>query len=569
MLRDLKLLSGPAPLALRWGTVAAIAAVTLVAIGLRPPGGETVSSSTVVAEDKPPASTAAKPNAMPQELTATYVPTDASIVIAVRPTDILKVYQKLAEATPALAVPQGTPNPIELFTGCEQACLSWAHIAPGVSIQNAVGEIHSGKISVVYCFTCTNKDARDVLLKTMSYPGPDWQAKSFATFEYQSKAGESLFLPDDKTLVFGDDEALMQKLMLTGAKSTSPLTQTESWKQASRGTAVIAIDPTLVQTIGAVQRIPQPFAGMFSPLWESASNHTLGLKLDEKLALALTTQAKDAAGAEKIKATLGVGVTMLTNMLTNVKNHPQKEISDLGKVLSTSLEKHQLAVEGKQVTLSMTSDVNALLPLAVQAITQAREAAQRTQQQHNLRQVLLGMHNYHDANGYFPPAVVIDKASGVPHSWRVEILPYLDQALLYNQYKLNEPWDSEANKKVLALMPAPYRHPSQGDSTNTSIYAAYGDGYVFQKDDKEGTKISDILDGTSNTLAVFEAQGDIPWTKPEELTIDLSNGVPANFGFTPDGFFAGFGDGSVRFISPSIDKDVLEALFTRAGGAGK
>ena len=97
-------------------------------------------------------------------------------------------------------------------------------------------------------------------------------------------------------------------------------------------------------------------------------------------------------------------------------------------------------------------------------------------------------------------------------------------------------------------MIAQYRHPSQGASTNTSIVAAYGDGLLFQKDSANGTKIQEVLDGTSNTIAVYEAKTEIPWTKPEEVTIDLTLDKFPNFGFVPEGFIAGSADGSVYFI---------------------
>lgn len=545
MLRDSKLLSGKAPLALRWGTLAAIAAVTLVAIGIRPPGGETASPAAAVAADPPKASPTPAPSTTARTLVPVYVPANAQFVLAARPSDIMKVYRAYLEKHPELAL-----RDVEVLgplTDCETVCVST-----------------SGLTEPVVCMTFPNKKVRDLALDLMRIGGPNSTKKTFATFEYISSPGaEFCFQPDDLTAVVGLEPAL-QQAMLAGPKSLSPLTQTEAWKQAAQGTVAIAIDPAVMQTM-AVQAPPNPIVGMFAPLWDSASNHTLGLKLDEKLVLALTTQAKDDAGAEKISAALAAGIAMLNNITGDLSHRPEpgKAKIDIEKLLSTILNSHKLAVNGKQVTLSLSVDVGELMPLVTDTLI---PLAQRTQQQDNLKQVMLALHNYHDTNGHFPPAVVIDKDSGVPHSWRVEILPYIEQSLLYQQYKMNEPWDSENNKKVLALMPAQYRHPSQGASTNTAIFAAYGDGFAFQKDDKEGTKIQDILDGTSSTICVFEAKADIPWTKPEELSIDLSKGVPANFGFTPEVFTAGLCDGSVQYISRSIDKDLLKALFTRKGG---
>jgi len=581
MLRDLKLLSGQAPLALRWGTLAAIAAVTLVAIGLRPPGGKTVGPSTVAAADKPAASTATKPAKSGQVLNPIYVPADASLVIVIRPADVLKVYREILEKTTALSRDGFIDQELlEMYAGCEQFC----------AIGTPSAQMQPAPFDAGVCVTFVNKAARDAFPQAMSPQGVDWKKKQFANFEYEEiSQGLIRYMPDDRTLIFGNESTLL-RMMVTGPKSLSPLTQTDAWKQAAGGTVAIAIDQSGMQAM-AVGFPKIPFFGMFSPLWESASNHTIGLKLDEKLALTLTSQAKDDAGAEKIKATLLIGITMLTNIAGNLKNNPEpgmeeleKKLSglqptwliparlrepgmeELEKKLSEMLNSHKLAANGKQVTLSLSGNVAELMPLVVGPVVQALPAAQLPQQQNNLKQVMLAMHNYHDAFGRFPPAVVIDKASGVPHSWRVEILPYLKQQLLYNQYKMNEPWDSEANRKVLALMPVTYRHPSQDASTNTAIIAAYGKGLMFEEGDTYGTKITDVVDGTSSTIAVVEAKTEIPWTKPEDIVIDVTKDKLPEFGFDGTGFNVGMGDASVKYIANTRDLKTLKALFTRKGG---
>ncbi len=71
----------------------------------------------------------------------------------------------------------------------------------------------------------------------------------------------------------------------------------------------------------------------------------------------------------------------------------------------------------------------------------------------DLKQIGLAMHNYHDVNKHFPAPVIMGPDGKTPHSWRVAILPYLDQQELYKQYNLNEPWDSPHNKKLLKKSP--------------------------------------------------------------------------------------------------------------------
>jgi RNA polymerase sigma factor (sigma-70 family) len=94
--------------------------------------------------------------------------------------------------------------------------------------------------------------------------------------------------------------------------------------------------------------------------------------------------------------------------------------------------------------------------------------AQRARSMNNLKQILLAMHNYHDANGNMPHDIT-DKDGKPMLSWRVAILPYIEQDNLFKQFKLDEPWDSDHNKKLLALMPSTYRTPGIGpkDSIKT------------------------------------------------------------------------------------------------------
>lgn len=209
------------------------------------------------------------------------------------------------------------------------------------------------------------------------------------------------------------------------------------------------------------------------------------------------------------------------------------------------------------------ADLRQLVQVALPALLAARTAAARAQSANNLKQLALAMHNYHDVNGRFPPAVVVGPDGKTTHSWRVAILPYLDQSTLYGQYNVNEPWDGPNNRKLLARIPAVYRAAPDDTSTNTSYFALTGGGSIF--DTKEGSALRDIVDGTLNTILFVEAKREIPWLKPEDLPYDPTGELPTLGGFSPGGFNTAFADGAVRFLSATIDKTTLRALITRAG----
>jgi prepilin-type processing-associated H-X9-DG protein len=156
-----------------------------------------------------------------------------------------------------------------------------------------------------------------------------------------------------------------------------------------------------------------------------------------------------------------------------------------------------------------------------------------------------------------------------PHSWRVELLPYLEQAplYLYNEYKMNEPWDSAANRKVLEARPALFAFPGADmGKTDSAYFALTGPESAISLDGK-GVAFAEMTDGTSNTIALVEARRDIPWTKPEDIAFDSKQPLPKLGGFQPEsgGFNVGFADGSVRFIKDTINPTVLRALVTKAG----
>jgi hypothetical protein len=195
-----------------------------------------------------------------------------------------------------------------------------------------------------------------------------------------------------------------------------------------------------------------------------------------------------------------------------------------------------------------------------------RQAAQRAQSTNNLKQIALAMHNYHDSNGAFPPQAVYDKDGKAILSWRVLLLPYLDQDALCKEFRLNEAWDSPHNKKLLAKMPKVFMSPSgKAQHAHGTFYKVFfGKGAGFEG--KRGVRILDITDGTSNTILVVESTPDVPWSKPEDISFDAGKPLPRLGGLYPQGFLAGMADGSVRMISSSISKDTLKAAITRNGG---
>jgi hypothetical protein len=223
-------------------------------------------------------------------------------------------------------------------------------------------------------------------------------------------------------------------------------------------------------------------------------------------------------------------------------------------------------VPGENMFTSSGPIMVALLLPAVQA---AREAARRSQSMNNLKQIGLALHNYHDVHKTFPPAYTTDKEGKPGLSWRVLILPYIEQQELYRQFRLDEPWDSEHNKPLSAKIPRTFVSPNYaGPPGRTNYLGIGGEGGVFAG--KEGLSIAKMTDGTSNTIIVVEASNAsaVEWTKPDVFVPDAANPTKGLTGLRPGGFNALMADASVRFISEKIDFKVLKGLFTYNGGEG-
>ncbi len=209
-----------------------------------------------------------------------------------------------------------------------------------------------------------------------------------------------------------------------------------------------------------------------------------------------------------------------------------------------------------------------LLVLFLPAVQMAREAARRSQCQYNLTQIGLAFESYHDTWGSFPPAFSTDATGRPLLSWRVLILPHVNESQLYAEFNLDEPWDSSHNLGVASTMPELFRCPADpiSFSSLTSYVAIAGPGTAFPRD--RAVKISDITDSLAETTIVGEVKaGSIVWTQPEDFVPDtVLVGTNRLGSHHADGWHMLMSDGTPRFISNTIDRILLRALMTIQGG---
>lgn len=209
--------------------------------------------------------------------------------------------------------------------------------------------------------------------------------------------------------------------------------------------------------------------------------------------------------------------------------------------------------------------------LLVPAFLKVGEAQDRMRASNNLHQIGMAQHNHHDITG----ALVRGIARGGPQnpngelllSWRVAILPYVEQEMLYRQFKLDEPWDSPHNKALLAPTPAIFAHPRDREATRQGLtyYRIFvGPGTLFES--SQSARLAAVTDGTSNTIMVIEAADPVPWTKPDELVYNPTGPLPKLGGKFSAGALTLLADGSVRVLPASTPEPTLRGLITSRGG---
>ncbi len=204
--------------------------------------------------------------------------------------------------------------------------------------------------------------------------------------------------------------------------------------------------------------------------------------------------------------------------------------------------------------------LTALLLPAVQA---ARETREKASCMNRVKQINLAFLNYESAYRHFPPAS--GGMKGQPMSWRVAILPFIEQDFLYKQYRQDEPWNSPNNLAIAKQMPREFLCPSDSEAGagETSYVMITGENTIGGTPDSSGVSPRQITDGTSNTILIVEVHGlKIPWTEPRDITLDellqrVRSG--ARIGHVT-GFNVGMADGSVHFLSTTFDAETLRRL---------
>lgn len=232
-------------------------------------------------------------------------------------------------------------------------------------------------------------------------------------------------------------------------------------------------------------------------------------------------------------------------------------------------------VEGPRVIINVSADeaqLEKLRAMLGEAAGKSMEVSWRNERMNQFRQINIALQNFHDTSKHLPPAAICSKDGKPLLSWRVAILPFIDERNLYKEFHLDEPWDSPHNAALIRKMPAIYADPDfhlrqLAREGKTTYQVPVGPETVFH--DNIGTPFRDITDGTSRTILVVEVAPSqaVEWTKPADWEVDLAHPKKGVERTDRDYFTTGFADAHTEIITvPKIDDAKLRALLTRAGG---
>lgn len=317
----------------------------------------------------------------------------------------------------------------------------------------------------------------------------------------------------------------------------------------------------------------------FKALFTSDAAILTGKLTGETLKLEARFRSTDKGKVAEAEKALGAAHTLLsfaiaaaTADLEKSKNAEEKAMLPLVQTAAEIVKGGKITLESNEAVATITAKTDLPFGQLVQMVFggpgRVADASARAMTQNNLKQIGLALHNYHDTHGAFPPAAIVGKKGKKLLSWRVEILPYIEQDALYRAFRMDEPWDSDHNKALFekhAMPPVFMLHGvnKPGDKV-TYLQAPLGKDTIF--DPIQGIKITSITDGTSNTILAVYGKTAVPWTKPDDLEIDPKVDPRTLLNFNENGTSVLFADGSVRFLSKTITEETLKAMLTKSGG---
>lgn len=295
---------------------------------------------------------------------------------------------------------------------------------------------------------------------------------------------------------------------------------------------------------------------------------TIGLQLKPEPVVSLRMHSRNEESAEFLKQVQHDSLNQAANFAQQMM--PVPGFDEIVKTLKLERSGIELSLDFQA---EEPQNLEPLIRLVKPILERQKASTQYLQLQNTLKQFGLAMHNWHDVHKVFPAHANYSADEKPLLSWRVHLLPYLDNQELYNQFHLDEPWDSPHNKALIKQMPDIFKIPGSAvteEGRTGIVFPILPDGSAITTGTKFGNRFQDITDGTSNTvmITVVDDEHSVIWTKPGDLTIDpdkpLQGLLKIDLNVKPH-VLATFADGSIRSMPAEIDPELWLKILTCAG----
>lgn len=396
-----------------------------------------------------------------------------------------------------------------------------------------------------------DEESMDAMMEEMPYT--ETIEKNGQTFYLGEPEGVLIQRKNSTTLAMGTENFLLAEKF----KDTFTEKLKSTWGQANDAPIRLAVD--METPIGLIREVmemskegaPPMFAPMIDVV-DNAESMTLTINPDADGFFAFQAMGVDVENAEELRGTLD-GLLGMAKMGMNQEIAQMKdEAPTVAETLQSVVDGLRATGEGREVNIVLNKP-EGLEEAITEAMGEVREAAKSVEKQNRFRQVLLSMHNFESVYKRFPFDPEANEEMHESLSWRLAILPFLEESRLFDRLDMSEAVDSEANKFILTEMPETFG----ADGKNTDV--------VFIRPEKVPASFAQITDGSSLTIALLEYPAGVPWAAQKDLSIDEAVELFQSLE-EGDKLVAGFYDGSVRHLKAGIDEDLLRKLLDPADG---
>ncbi len=427
------------------------------------------------------------------------------------------------------------------------------------------------------------QDTEDGSLGTAVDPGlPPEEAGEPLEFEEPGFDGENVapdrevfYFPSGRTMVLGPEPAV--KKILEGKGPSGPLAELAGSVDLNHDFVAFGVMGPLNEFLDqlppdALRGIPQQ-ANLALNLRKFIDSAVITTDLSGPHLVQLAIDSPDGDAAKQLHA----GIKLLVQLGQAAFADNREQIAaELGpevppgaiKIVSELVAGVATGVKGDRVSLTVKQPAswNQLPGIVKELMASAQATAAVRKRQNMAREAAVAFLIARHETGAqkLIPAAAPAKEGGPPVSWRVRALPHLEHKDLYDEYRLDEPWDSENNLKLLKKMPRFYGDDPDG---RTRFMVFTGEGSLFPTA-TAALPFNDVKDGESTTILLVEAGPEkaVPWTKPQDLAFDPKDPAAALGEVPQEGFTAVFLDLHIDTLPAEIDGEELKALITPAGG---